>query len=205
MTLIWVDLQLPVVEKRVKLEMQPNTEFEDVMRRNLAAVERLLRLLEFNHEDVKDLTADVFVLAFTRKEQLLELSPTAQRAWLLKVARNLLMNHGRRRATQRRTIERLSTEPLLESELANDPFYGFSELEDHLNKSATIQLALKLIGVDHSKILLLEAVGNSGVQIAQALGISHSAARKRLMNARSAFRNAYQSLDEQLQDRVGEL
>lgn len=184
--------------------MNPNhprdLEFETLIRSHSATVEKLLQLLEFNKEDVKDLTADVFVVAFQRRNELKELPPMAQRAWLVQVARNLLRNHGRRKFFERRKLDRLVHEPLTESEFSKDPFYGYTELEEELTRSAHIRLALDMIGPKHSRLLLLHAVGNSGKQIAQVLGVNEPTARKQLMNARKVFREAYTAIDSQLNE-----
>jgi RNA polymerase sigma factor (sigma-70 family) len=175
-------------------------EFESLIYSHSSNVEKLLRLIEFNKEDVKDLTADVFVIAFQRKNELKELSPTAQRAWLLRVARNLVRNHGRRKHFERRKIDRLLNEPLSENELSKDPFYGYSELEDELTRTAQIRMALDMIKPEHSKLLLLHAVGNSGKQIAQSMGVSEPAARKQLMKARKQFLEAFNAINAQAEE-----
>lgn len=161
------------------------------MRKHLSLVSAFIKSHEFNRDTVEDLTADVFELAFRNRNSLLPISSDLQRAWLIKVARNLLANHGRRMKTRRSTMVRLANEPIVVSELLQDPFYLHSAVNEDLSNSTNLCTAIHSLSLQDSKVLLLYANGGSGREIARAFGVSESAARKILMRARQRLQGAY--------------
>lgn len=169
----------------------PENNFELLMREHLSIVSAFIQSREFNRDNVQDLTADVFELAFRNLDGLLPLSVDFQRAWLLKVARNLLANHGRRMKTRRNTMVRLANEPIVESELFQDPYFWHSELAENQINSTNLCAAIHSLSPKDSKVLLLHANGGSGREIARAFDVSESAARKILMRARQRLKDAY--------------
>lgn len=165
--------------------------FDLLMREHLSIVSAFIQSREFNRDNVQDLTADVFELAFRNRDSLLPLSGDLQRAWLLRVAQNLLANHGRRMKTRRNTLVRFANEPIVESELFQDPFFWHSELAESQSNSTILCAAIHSLSPKDSKVLLLHANGGSGREIARAFGVSESAARKILMRARQRLKDAY--------------
>lgn len=171
--------------------LKPENNFDLFMRKHLSLVSAFIQTHEFNRDTVQDITADVFELAFRNSDSLSPLSDDLQRAWLIKVARNLLANHGRKMKTRRKTMVRLANEPIVVSELLQDPFYLHSAVNEDFSKSTNLCAAIHSLSPKDSKVLLLHANGGSGREIARAFGVSESAARKILMRARQQLQVAY--------------
>lgn len=155
------------------------------------AVHALLRGLEHHHSVREELWGDVFMLASRRIEELDRLSVQQQRRWLLRVARNLTANVARRAVTRRQAYERLVREPLDVGLSAEDEYFARINLPAHSERIADVQEAWWHLSDAHREILALDALGHKGPAIADQLGISHQAARSRLMRARQAFLDAY--------------
>ena len=67
----------------------------------------VLSRVERDREDVNELWADVFQVAFLRLDDLSQLSEGQQRGWLIRTAGYLAANHARRRTSWRRMLERV--------------------------------------------------------------------------------------------------
>ncbi len=148
---------------------------------------------ECNREDVDDLWADVFLLAFRQVDELSLLSDGHQRGWLIRTAGYLTANHGRRRASWRRMLDRLLREPPL---LTSTPEEAALEMEQRTKEgqvSIDVRTTLSQLRAVDRQVLVLDALGHDGPSIGQHLHISAGAARKRLMVARIAFREQFQA------------
>ena len=171
-------------------------EREEALRGLICAHERVVRAMlsrvEFDHHAVEDLTADTFALAFYRLDQLLTLGLAQQRRWLLTTASYLAANHGRRQATYRRAVDRWAREPL-DAQLPGPEVVVLeaAQSQENADRSAALRAALASLPERHREVLVLDAVGHDGPAIGQRLNISPGAARKRLMLARIALREAY--------------
>lgn len=172
-----------------------NDDREQVLRALMNAHGRTVRAVlarsERSRDDVDELWADVFLLAYRRLAELSELSDGQQRGWLLRTANYLVANHGRRRASWRRMLDRLAREPIQGQPLPDETVHQAEErLEGDNTSWAVAATLLRLRPVDR-QVLVLDALGHDGPSIGRQLGISAGAARKRLMVARIAFRQQF--------------
>jgi len=107
-------------------------------------------------------------------------APDQPRAWLYRVAANLVVDGGRRRAVVTRTLGRLvdrRTEPPADDELIR----GETRRE--------VWAALATLPVDARTALMLAAHGFSGREVAAALGRSELATRSLICRARLRLRD----------------
>jgi RNA polymerase sigma-70 factor, ECF subfamily len=119
--------------------------------------------------DVEDLVADVFLVAWRRREQL----PVDPRGWLLGVARRLLANSRRGEARSAALLDRLSREPA--------PAANAEEGESR----ASILSALDTLETDDRDLLeLLAWDGLSRDQLAAVFGVNRATIAVRVHRAR---------------------
>ena len=126
----------------------------------------------------QDLTQEVF-LRVTRA-QVPDADASGQRAWVFKIARNLVLNHLRDGARRGQPVE-----------LVDAPAPATQELTLALQQALTA-----LADVDRDVFLLRESAGLSYDEIAAACELSVEAVRGRLRRAREELRIA---LEGQLQ------
>jgi RNA polymerase sigma factor (sigma-70 family) len=163
----------------------------------------VLSRVERDREDVNELWADVFQVAFLRLDDLSQLSEGQQRGWLIRTAGNLAANHARRRTSWRRMLERVLREPMEPSTSPEDTALEAEQRAEEDATSAAIRAALVQLRVVDRQVLVLDALGHDGPSIGRELGISPGAARKRLMVARIAFRQQFRvPADEPAQSRT---
>jgi RNA polymerase sigma-70 factor (ECF subfamily) len=135
----------------------------------------------------EDLTQETFIKAYRALERL-DTAADAEprrRAWLYRIAHNTATDHLRRRA-------RLSWLPLasVRGQGSGDPAADVARREP-------IAAALAALSDDQREVLLLFThLGLDAVEVADVLGISPEAARKRRQRAREAFEAAYREHDE---------
>jgi RNA polymerase sigma-70 factor (ECF subfamily) len=130
----------------------------------------------------EDLTQETYLKAF-RAMGTLDLADEAaplRRAWLYRIARNTANDHLRRRAR----LRWLSIDSLrLQS--GDDPAADVGRREP-------ISRALEALPTEHREVLLLfSQAGLNASEVAEVLGITPEAARKRRQRARDAFAVAY--------------
>lgn len=154
-------------------------------------VRSVLARSESSRDDVDELWADVFLLAFRRLDQLSELSDGQQRGWLIRSASYLAANHGRRRTSWRTTLDRLAREPLEEQSSPEEALQETEQRVEDANTSRAVSVTLQRLRAADRQVLVLDALGHDGPSIGRQLGISSGAARKRLMVARVAFRQQF--------------
>ncbi|HEY6615277.1 MAG TPA: sigma-70 family RNA polymerase sigma factor [Vicinamibacterales bacterium] len=154
-------------------------------------VRAVLARSERSREDADELWADVFLLAFRRLDELSELSDGQQRGWLIRTASNLAANHGRRRTSWRRMLDRLAREPLEHQPLPEDAVQFAEQRVADDDRSRAVQATLHRLRAADRQVLVLDALGHDGPSIGRQLSISSGAARKRLMVARIAFRQQF--------------
>ena len=130
----------------------------------------------------EDLTQETFVKAWRALDRL-ELAQDAEarrRAWLYRIAHNTATDHLRRRAR----LRWLSLDAVRNIGQGNPA--GDVEAREPLSRT------LDSLSKDHRRVLLLfNHVGLSAEEVAEVLGISEAAARKRRQRARMAFKSAY--------------
>lgn len=158
------------------------TAYLDLVERHETAILNYVLRLVGDIDVAEDLTQDTFVKAYQARH-LMELgdeSRDRRRAWLYRIAHNTATDHLRRRGRIRwLPLGRTLTSPLAEPEtraVANEPVVG----------------ALGRLSEEQREVLLLFLqAGFSAPEVAQVLGVSAQAARKRLQRAREAFEVAY--------------
>lgn len=127
----------------------------------------------------EDLTQDTFVKAFVAFHRIG--APDSPRAWLLRIATNLTIDHFRRG----RRLSWVSLDRVAYRLRGVEPTEQVDELD-------AVQRALAQLSPDHRSILLLFAhMGLKTAEVADVLAISPAAARKRRQRAREAFTRAY--------------
>jgi RNA polymerase sigma-70 factor (ECF subfamily) len=131
-------------------------------------------------ETAQDLTQEVF-LRVTRAE-VPHADASGHRAWVFKIARNLVLNHLRDGHRHGQAVELVET-------------YGAAPATQELSVAIRQALA-QLADMDRDVFLLRESAGLSYDEIAAACELSVEAVRGRLRRARLELRNA---LDGELQ------
>jgi len=127
-------------------------------------------------EDVDDVVQQVFVTAWRRLDDV----PAEPRAWLLTVARNVLLNQ--QRAGRRRTALAVRVTSTIEVPTSND-----APIHDGL-RAAWVKLT-----DDEREVLALTAWDElSAAEAAMVLGITRPAAAMRLTRARRHLRELYE-------------
>ncbi len=133
--------------------------------------------------DADDVAAETFSAAFRRIEEV----PAEERAWLLSIARGVVSNTLRGRQRRAAVTERLETEVMVESQLADAPAPPDSGLT--LAALATLperdQEILKLVAWDELSL----------TDVARVLECSKTNVAVRLHRARSRFRRALAEQD----------
>jgi len=138
----------------------------------------------------EELTQDTFVKAY-RALGRLELGAEQEgmrRAWLYRIAQNTALDHLRRRAHLRwlslEGLGRAETPRALQADPAERPA-----------EQALVRRALAELDEGQRQILLLfNQEGLNADEVAEVLGISSMAARKRRQRANEAFRQQYHAL-----------
>ncbi len=141
-------------------------------------------------EQAADLLQDTFVKVYRNISAMPE--GAGRTPWLYRIATNTCYDALRRRrliSWLPWTREEGEVEPAADSENADDR-YALRE---------GVQDALRLVPPSLRAPLLLHAVqGFSYADIAQTLGLSEAAVKMRVSRARTAFRQAYHSDDEEV-------
>ena len=128
--------------------------------------------------DAEDLVADVFVVAWRRREQL----PSDPRGWLFGVARRLLANSRRGEARSAAMLERLSRER------------GTAADADEGESLESILPALKSLEADDRDLLeLLAWDGLTREQLAAVFGVNRATIAVRVHRARRKLAAAARS------------
>lgn len=161
--------------------------------RQAATVLRYCRRLLDSREEAEDALQTTFTQAFGALRR--GAAPTAERAWLLAIARNVCNDHWRR--SRGRRFQEVGGDPaVLEDIVAAD--------EHDRDELIPLRAALEtLTGQQRRAILLREWQGLSYREIADDLGISQSAVETLIFRARRALAQALES--EKTSPRCGAL
>jgi RNA polymerase sigma factor (sigma-70 family) len=154
-------------------------ELYDAHHRDLA---NFVRALERDAQAAEDIVGETFVRLIDELRR--GRTPDQPRAWLHRVAANLVIDGGRRRSVATRFLGRLvdhRTEPPLDEGL----LIGETRRE--------IRQALAELPVDARTALMLAAHGFSGREIAATLGRSELATRSLICRARLRLRERLES------------
>ncbi|WP_232667723.1 RNA polymerase sigma factor [Pseudonocardia sp. TRM90224] len=136
--------------------------------------------------DVADLTADTFVTAIDTAHRF---DPRRGRpvAWLLGVARHVLLRHFRTRATERRAVARISGRRLLDTS-------DIHRLEERIDAERRAQRLLgdldRLSAREREVVELVDRAGLTTAEAAQALGVTTGVVRIRRHRAHTRLRTS---------------
>lgn len=158
--------------------MRDDAWFDAIFRAHAGAVHRYFAR-RAPADDVADLTADVLVTAWRRRDDVPE---GAELPWLYRTAGYVLANH--RRKARPVPVEHLPEEP-------DDADPAHLVLADE-----SVRTALAALSVRDRRILLLHAwEGLTGEALAEVLGISRGGADAALSRARARLRAAFAADD----------
>ncbi|WP_308200011.1 sigma-70 family RNA polymerase sigma factor [Actinotalea sp. C106] len=158
--------------------MRDDAWFEALFREHSTAVHRYFAR-RAAHDDVQDLTADVLVTAWRRREAVPE---GAELPWLYRTAGYVLANH-------RRKARAIPVQELPEEVDDADPAH--LTLADEQVRSALAALSAR----DRRILLLHSWEGVEGDALAQVLGISRGGADAALSRARARLREVWAQQD----------
>ena len=150
-----------------------------------------LRGLMADAEQARDLAQDVFCDAWRAAKQGMppfdaESDERGRERWLFHVAHHKAVSALRHRSLIRWEPLEASQEAREQSLQAAEPF------EDRIVEGAVLHAALASLALEEASCLLLNVVqGFSSAEIAQILGISPEACKKRLSRAKQRLRAAY--------------
>ena len=162
--------------------------FTEFFHRHVTQLRAFTRARTPNASDVEDICADAFALAWTRIDELCDLSDAQAHRWLQRVVDFRIKRTSRDFLRQSRAVQRISKEIEKSSDSSESlVMKGF----DDLSEEAAISLVagiLEQLSADHREILKWNMYENlKGPAIAKRLECTPTAARLRLMRARRAF------------------
>lgn len=131
-----------------------------------------------NMEVAADLVQDTFVRAIRRQAGLAE--PKAARAWLYRIASNMVTDWRRRRAL-------VAFVPFLGTEHASEPASDIAALVRQALRSVPADQAVALVLAYHE--------GFARREIAQLLGVPEETVKTRIHRGRKSFATAYLRLE----------
>ena len=149
---------------------------------------------EVNRQDAEDLWAEVFDLAFRHHKKLMAASPEGQQGWLVQTAKYVVANHSRRSITRRRTIAKISTDPILNRTDIDDPSLTSINAMNDAQVRLLFQEAMAALRPEQRQLLAWDALGETSSVIGQRLGINASTVRSRLAAARVALKSEVERL-----------
>lgn len=161
--------------------MGSEARFEQAYRQHYWAVARYVaRRLRSTDEAARDLTAEVFVVAWRRRGAM----PTEPLPWLYVVARHVVANELRGRGRRERLEHRLALEHRPEEDQVNQ------RSAPGADQAEWVRSALERLSPADQEVLRLVAwEGLATDHLADALSVSRSAAAMRLHRARERLRD----------------
>ncbi len=159
--------------------------FSALVDRHHAALLRYLCRQTGDPELAADLAQETFLAAFRHRGQLADEGAFA--AWLFGIARNQLRMEWRRRKLRRL----VSLDWLTSGGSATVPTLQHPDASAGCQERDEIQQVLDGLSQTMREALLLHSLcGFTGGEVAQILGVTPAAARKRIVRAEQAFRSA---------------
>ncbi len=140
-----------------------------------------------DRETAEDLTQETYIKAYRALDrlELREESEPRRRAWLYRIAHNTATDYLRRKS-------RFTWVPLDAVRQRGTP-----DPEEKLVETEPIKKALSQIGEQQREVLyLFSHAGLDSAEVADVLGVSVAAARKRRQRARAAFEKIYRGIVE---------
>lgn len=154
--------------------------FERFFRAHVRDVERFIARRTTDPQQAADLTADVFLAVIEHADGYRPDRGTPL-AWVFGIARNVIAEHGRRRARELRLVRRVSGRALLDDD-------SLARIEERIDAEAQARRTLAaLAALSESDRALVELVAVDGLAIddvAAVLGVEPGTARVRLHRAR---------------------
>lgn len=158
--------------------MRDTAWFDQLFSEHAPSIHRYLQR-RIGRQDSDDLTADVFTLAWKKRDEIPE---GFEVPWLYRSAHYLVANHYRKK------------NPSLPGEL---PEGSADDVAPFVCDQAEISSLLASLSARDRRILLLVAwEGLSGDELAVALGVSRGASDTALSRARSRLQSAWDSSDQ---------
>lgn len=139
---------------------------------------RIVYRMTGRREAAEEIVQETFIKYFERQEIL----PTDEglKYWLIRVARNLTLNHEKRKGRERRALERVFHEPAPRSEKG-----ALEQLTD-AEASSDVQKALVLLPETLRTVLILkEYAGFAYAEIGKLLSITEGNVKVRVFRARA--------------------
>lgn len=141
--------------------------------------------------EAEDLIQQTFLALVRSRDNIRE--GTTVRAYLLTTARNLLIDHLRRRTRRPHEAKALAFDDVCVAEIAPGP----STMLARRREQRLLLEALRAIPVEHQLALELHYwEGLSAAEIAAIVGVSHSAMRSRMVKARKLLQAQLERLAE---------
>ena len=144
--------------------------FESFYRRNVRLVAALARSRSAQTEQAEDLTQETFLRAWRHYRDLEGLEAPAQRAWLVRTARNLATDAWRRRALEAEAMPPAaeSGSRQAETDLRLDVAQALAQLDEH----------------DRELVVMRYLEEMNSREIGEALGVPEGTVRRRLSECR---------------------
>jgi RNA polymerase sigma-70 factor, ECF subfamily len=156
--------------------------FVDLYEQHRRGVHAFLVAKTSDPEAARDLLQETFLRLWRRLDEVVGLDQGRQRAWLFTVARNLVIDRYRSRATRDATVAALARQTRGAQACAPDAAQRV-ELRDQL---AMLEQAIAVLPEEQRVILTMTAVaGMTSQQVGQALGLPPGTVRYRLHQART--------------------
>ena len=155
--------------------------FDEIVERYQAPIVRYLTRMTENPEVARDLAQDTFLQAY--QSILKTRSELSLRAWLYRIATNNARQYHRRRRL-------LSFIPFLDVGRSDPP--GTKPFADRVDERIAIEEALLRVPDEQRTCMVLHFVeGLRYREIAEIVGVSEEAVRKRVARGSQEFRRAY--------------
>ena len=174
--------------------MDDEARLERLHREHGGAVRAFVRRRIGDH-DADDVVADVFVVAWRRRDDI----PPDARIWLLGVARRVLANRHRTARRQRALYERLGQEASRRGTEVEDPAVAAA------HDGAMLRALASLRAGDREVLLLVTWDGLSHAEAAQVLGVRPQTLTMRVHRARRRLERALAALTPSATDVAGPL
>ncbi|MBO0744901.1 MAG: RNA polymerase sigma factor [Candidatus Dormibacteraeota bacterium] len=163
----------------------PRAAFDALYEQHLPSVHAYLLARTRDREVAQDLAQETFLRAWRNIAELGAFEVGRQRAWLVAVARNLVIDRSRRTRTERTVVERVGR--LAGSVDAPDPA-GQAELERDV---AAVDHAIAALPEEQRILLSLQVMGGmTSGEIGEMLGEPAGTVRYRLNQVRRQLREA---------------
>lgn len=166
----------------------PRAAFDALYDRHLPPVHAYLLARTRDREVAQDLVQETFLRAWRNLAEVAALEVGRQRAWLVAVARNLVIDRGRRTRSERVAVERLGRldEPAGVADPADQ-----AELERDV---AAVDRAIASLPEEQRVLLSLQVMGGlTSAEIGELLGVPAGTVRYRLNQVRARLRAALES------------